>query len=288
MQSKATARIATSGHTVRRVYSRNADFQLLHSLLDNRQQRNRQGVFLVEGVRNINAAMERDWTVRALLYAPERTLSQWAQERIASTPVEIHYHLSPELLAELSGKDEVSELLALVEMRRLTVPELPTTESPLYCLFDRPSNRGNLGTIIRSCDALGIDALAITGHGVDPYDPETVGASMGSFFALPLAQVNSAAEFDGWVATLRTRYAGFQVVGTSAHGVADIDAIDLGLPTLLLVGNESDGLSHRLATACDILARIPMAQGTGASSLNVAAAATVLFYEAARQRKPVT
>lgn len=270
---------------IRRIYSRNADFQLLSALLENRQQRNRQGVFLVEGVRNINAAIERGWTVRALLFAPERPLSQWAQERIATTPVETHYHLSPDLLDELSGKDESSELLALVQMRRLTVADLPTAERPLYCLFDRPSNRGNLGTIIRSCDALGVDALAITGHGVDPYDPETVGASMGSFFALPLAQVNSAAEFDDWVTILRERHAGFQVVGTSAHGVADIDAIDLRLPTMLLIGNESDGLSHRLVSACDVLARIPMTQGSGASSLNVAAAATVLFYEAARQRR---
>lgn len=270
---------------IRRIYSRNADYQLLHSLLENRQQRNRQGVFLVEGVRNINATIERGWQVRALLYAPERTLSQWAQERIATTPVETHYHIAIDLLAELSGKNETSELLALVEVRRLAAAELPLVETPLYCLFDRPSNRGNLGTIIRSCDALGIDALAITGHGVDPYDPETVGATMGSFFAVPLAQIDSAAEFDGWVTTLRARHTGFQVVGTSAKGTDDIDAIDFHQPTLLLVGNESDGLSHRLAGACDVLARIPMAPGSGASSLNVAAAATVLFYEANRQRR---
>ena len=89
---------------VRRIFSRNADFQLLSALRENRQQRNRQGVFLVEGVRNINGATERGWTVRALIYSPEQALSQWAQERIASTPVETHYHLSAELLGELSGK----------------------------------------------------------------------------------------------------------------------------------------------------------------------------------------
>lgn len=271
--------------TTRRIYSRNADFQLLGALRENRQQRKRQGVFLVEGVRNLNGAIARGWRVRALLYSTDKPMSQWAQERIASTPVQRHYHLSAELLGELSGKDEASELLALVEMRHLSLADLPALANPLYALFDRPSNRGNLGTIIRSCDALGVDALAIAGHGVDPYDTETVGATMGSFFSVPLVQVDSAAQYEGWVATLRAQHDGFQVVGTSAHGSADIDAIDLRLPTLLLIGNESGGLSHRLATSCDVLARIPMATGTGASSLNVAAAATVLFYESARQRR---
>jgi TrmH family RNA methyltransferase len=272
---------------VKRVFSRNADFQVLAALRENRTRRLREGVIWVEGVRNLNSAVARGWAVRALLYAPDRALSDWAQERLQSTPALVHYQLSELLHAELSGREEGSELLALVEMRDFTSALLPEKPTPLLALVDRPANRGNLGTIIRSCDALGVDALVVTGHSVDLYDPETVVATMGSFFALPIVRMESAAALDDWIATLRGRYCDFQVIGTSAHGDAALDAVDLTLPTLLLIGNETNGLSHRLTQLCDRMAIIPMTEQSEASSLNVACAATVLFYEAQRQRRDV-
>jgi len=274
---------------IRRVYSRNADFQLLASLKSNRTRRLREGILWVEGVRNINIAIDRGWRVRSMLYTPDKPLSHWAQERLRTTPTQVNYQVSEPLLAELSDRDEGSELLALVEMRDFSPALLPQKDTPekpapLLALVDRPANRGNLGTIIRSCDALGVDALVVTGHGVDLYDPETVVATMGSFFALPTVRLESAAEVDGWIASLRAHYTNFQVVGTSAHGDAPLDAIDLTRPTLLLIGNETSGLSHRLTELCDRMATIPMMETSAASSLNIACAATVLFYEAQRQR----
>ncbi len=271
--------------TIKRIYSRNADFQLLTALRDNRTRRLREGVIWVEGVRNLNIAIERGWTVRSLLYAPDKPLSQWAQERLRNTPTQCNYQLSETLLAELSNRDEGSELLALVEMRDFTPALLPPRPAPLFALMDRPANRGNLGTLIRSCDALGVDTLVLTGHGVDLYDPETVVASMGSFFALPIVRLESAAALEEWIAALRTTYRGLQVVGTSAQVDAPLDAIDLTLPTLLFIGNEANGLSHRLTELCDRMATIPMAVSSAASSFNVACAATVFFYEAQRQRR---
>lgn len=270
----------------RRVYSRNADFQLLTALKSNRTKRLREGLFWVEGVRNLNAAIDCGWHIRSLIYCPEATLSTWAIQRLQETPTEVNYQVSETLLAELSDRDEGSELLALVEMRDFPIVSEPFSGAPLLALMDRPSNRGNLGTLIRSCDAFGVDALVVTGHSVDLYDPETIRASMGSFFALPVLRFATAAQIDDAIALLRSSHAGFQVIGTSAQARMSVEEVDLTLPTLLLIGNETAGLSHRMTEICDQFVTIPMAAERTASSLNVACAATVLFYEAQRQRRP--
>lgn len=270
---------------IRKLFSRNAEFQQIEVLRHNRNKRHKQRLFFVEGVRNLNEAVRMGWRVRSLVYGSEAPLSRWAAEVVRSIRTEVNYELTAALMAELSGKSDPSELIALVEMRDADVQALDLGERPLLALFDRPSNRGNLGTIMRSCDALGVDALVLTGHGVDMHDPETLAASMGSFFALPVVQVDGHEALLAWIALLRTRYAGFAVVGTSAQGAVAVDAVDLTLPTLLLLGNETDGLSHALQGMCDALVTIPMAETSAASSLNVACAATVLFYEARRQRR---
>ena len=101
-------------------------------------------------------------------------------------PTEKNYQLTSELMGELSGKTDTSELMAVVRMRPDDLSLLPLSENPCLVLFDRASNRGNLGTILRSCDALGADGLILTGHAVDLYDPEVIVSSMGSFFEAPI------------------------------------------------------------------------------------------------------
>ena len=91
---------------------------------------------------------------------------------------------------ELSGKNDPSELMAVIEMREDSLESVKLSDVPFIVLFDRPSNKGNLGTIIRSCDALGADILILTGHAVGLYDPDVVVSSMGSFFRFPDVRVS--------------------------------------------------------------------------------------------------
>ena len=90
---------------------------------------------------------------------------------IETVKTEVNYTLTAQLLKELSGKEETSELLAIIEMREDRLENVALSSNPFIVLFDRPSNKGNLGTMIRSCDALGVDMLIITGHAVDLYEP---------------------------------------------------------------------------------------------------------------------
>lgn len=187
-------------------------------------------------------------------------------------------------MKELSGKTDTSELMAVIKMREDGFSRLPLTDNPLFVLFDRPSNKGNLGAIIRSCDAMGVDGLILTGHAVDLYDPEVIVSTMGSFFHVPVIRIPDNEQIFAWIGQMRGRYPLFQVTGTTAHKEKNIAEVDLTRPTLLMIGNETDGLCRAFKEGCDVLATIPMSGNSSASSLNVACAATVLFYEAARQR----
>lgn len=265
----------------REIHSRDAAFQKLQVLLSNRNKRHRYGEFLVEGVRNINQAVAAGWTISSFLYPRGRELSGWAKDMLQNA--EENCRVSPELFQELSGKEDTSELLAVVKMRSSELSAFRLPSNPLLVLFDRPSNRGNLGTLLRSCDGLGADGLILTGHGVDLYDPEVVTASMGSFFRVPSVQAELK-DVMAFIAALRGRYPGFRLVGTTAHREHPVYREDLSGPVMLMLGNETDGLSYGLKQCSDVLCTIPMAQNSSASSFNVACAGTVLLYEAARQR----
>ncbi|HOA90402.1 MAG: TrmH family RNA methyltransferase [Bacillota bacterium] len=268
-----------------RVIKRDATYQKFEVLKSNRNKRHRYGEFFVEGVRNINHLISEGWTVNSFLYSGEAKLSDWARDILKAVPTKVNYELTDELMAELSGKTDASELMAIVQMRPNDPAQIRPGKNPLLVLFDRPSNRGNLGTIIRSIDAFGLDGLVVTGHSVDLYDPETIVASMGSFFKVPSVRIEDNQSIREWIQGLKAKHPGFQVVGTSAHAECSLFDADLTAPTLLLIGNETDGLSRKLAEISDRMVKIPMSSSSSASSLNVACAASILFYEAIRQRK---
>ncbi len=269
--------------TLLRIQSENNDFQYADTLRRNRVRRQRARAFLVEGVRSINGAFAYGWHVVALLYARDRSLSDWARELLARAEVDFHWELPLTLLAKLSGKEETSELLAIVAMPDDRLARIPLRPELRVVVVDRPASPGNLGTIIRSCDALGVDGLIISGHAVDPYDPETISATTGSLFALPIVRIGGSNDLAPWLADVRATLGGLRIIGTSAQADLDVADADLCAPVLLLIGNETRGLSAAYKELCDTLVTIPIVGS--ASSLNVATATAILLYEIDRQRR---
>jgi len=270
---------------VRRITSRNAKFQQWQALLTNRNKRQRAREFLVQGVRPITIAVERGWPVNALLYNVDRSLSRWARELLSSVSAE-QFAMSGELLAELGEKNEAGgEVVAVMAIPEDDLERIGVDDRFLGVLFDRPTNPGNIGSIIRSADAFGADGLIVTGHAADVYDPKSVRASTGSMFAVPTVRVPSPREVIDWLAVKRASGIPVAVVGTDENGEADIFDFDLTGPVLLLVGNETAGLSAAWRELCDHVVRIPMVGS--ASSLNAANAATAVLYEVSRQRAGV-
>lgn len=263
-----------------RISSRNARFQQWQALLSNRRKRQQAGAFLVHGVRPITLAVQRRWPLRALLFDASRQLSRWATSTLDGVDADLHVAMSPELLAELGEKDDDGpELIAVAalpadDLRRVAIQ----AGSPIL-VFDRPSSPGNIGTLIRSADAFGASALIVTGHAADPYDPKSVRASTGSLFAIPVVRAASPAAVLDWLRDAQTRAV---IAGLDEAGVADIADQDLTGPLVMVVGNETTGLSAAWKTGCDVLVRIPI--GGSVSSLNAATAGTIALYETARQR----
>ncbi|MFC3718443.1 TrmH family RNA methyltransferase [Deinococcus metalli] len=171
-------------------------------------------------------------------------------------------------MAELSDRHDRSELIAVLPIpaddpgRQQSRPDL------CVVVIDRPGLPGTLGSLLRSIDALGGHGLIVVGHAADVYDPEVIRASTGSFFAVPVVQMERVPDVLAWRDSLRGALGDVPLIGAAEDGAVDADA---------------HPLSRAFLAACDHVVRIPM-HGS-ASSLNVAAAGSVLRYEVGRQRR---
>jgi len=285
---------STNRINIEKISKNNASYQKFEVLLTNKNKRYKYNEFMVEGVRNINEAINNNWKINSFIYSYEKKLSKWAFDILHNIKTDINYELSERLMTELSGKENTSELIAIIKMKSNIDMEIEVerkierdkkfSENPVIALFDRPSNKGNLGTILRSCDAFGVEKLIITGHSVDIYEPDVIGASMGSFFKIPFMRFSDNADIDNYITGLKQTYPLLKVIGTTAHDKTNIYEIDMTTPVLFLIGNEADGLNKHYLEISDFLATIPMSEQSSASSFNVSCAATVIFYEAFRQR----
>ena len=265
-----------------RVSSRNARFQQWQALLTNRQKRQRAGEFLVQGVRPISVAVRHGWPLRTLIYDDRKSLSRWAEHILGSSQVP-RVAIAPDLLRELGEKlEDPPELVAVAEIPPDHYTRIRVQPGFLGVAFDRPSTPGNIGTLVRSADAFGAAGVIVTGHAADPYDPKSVRASTGSLFSIPVVREASPQGVLAWVRSLREDGLPVVVVGTHENGAVDIAGYDLTQPALIVIGNETTGLSAAWREACDVVLRIPIAGS--ASSLNAASAGTVALYEASRQR----
>jgi TrmH family RNA methyltransferase len=246
-------------------------------LLTNRSKRQRSGSFLVHGVRPISLALSSGWPLQSLLHNADAALSSWARGSLTDFAGE-QYAVSAELMAELGEKEDgTPELIAVASLPSDDLSRL--WPDSLGVVFDRPTSPGNIGTLIRSADAFGAGYVLVTGHAADPYDPRAVRASAGSIFGPPIVRVPSHAPVLSWLSASDERPL---LVATDETGDVDIAEADLRGPVLLLIGNETAGLSAAWREAADLTVRIPI--GGLASSLNAATAGTVALYEVARQR----
>lgn len=264
------------------IRSRNDVFQLYETLRRNREKRTHMKLFFLEGVHPVEQAIAGGERFASIAYAEDKRLSGWAEDMIRRAAPEVLHPMPAALLAELSDRENPCELICILHQRddaearlRKAVSEAKT---PLLVLCDRPTNPGNLGTIIRSADAFGACGVLMTGHAADPCDPQCIRASIGTVFHLPVLALGSSEAAVDFIRSLGE----FQIAGTSAKGTMAFHEVDFTRPTALIVGNETFGMSKAWKESCDLLLRIPIYGA--ASSLNVGCAASICLYEIARQR----
>jgi TrmH family RNA methyltransferase len=180
-------------------------------------------------------------------------------------------------MESLADKDNPQGILAIVRQKQTQLDELQHSSAvgsqKITCAaaLVTPQDPGNVGTILRTLDAVGADALFLLDGGVELYHPTVIRSSMGTIFWKPVIQT-SFSEFVEWA-----RQGSYQLIGTSAHGEVDYQTLVPNTPWILVLGNEQKGLSTEQTNACDVAVSVPMKGRV--SSLNLAVAAGVLLYQ---------
>ncbi len=243
--------------------------------LAERRARRRDGAFVVEGVQPVWRAVEAGWEIETLLVVPARlpesASAMVAQRRAAGTLV---VEVAESLAARLSERDTPPGLLAVVRCRAAAVPEA-VGPGDVFVALDRVANPGNLGTVVRTADAAGAAGVILVGDTADEYAPAAVKASMGSLFAVPVCRMPDPEALFGWAGVV-----GANVVATSGYAERAHWAGTYRTPTVVLLGNEGEGLAADVLDRADHTVRIPM--GGTAESLNLAVAAALMLYEVRR------
>jgi TrmH family RNA methyltransferase len=236
--------------------------------LRQKKARNETGLFLVEGIHHVGEAFEAGWEIESVLYASGLLTSPFAHDLISRLSFQPQ-PVTAQVMESLADKENPQGIMAIVHQRKRQLKDLkPVTRAVALV---SPQDPGNVGTILRTLDAVGADALFLLDGGVELYHPSVVRASMGTIFWKPMIQT-SFNEFLGWA-----RAGNYQLIGTSAKADMDYRAITPQTPWVLALGNEQKGLSSEQMTACTVTVSLPM-QGR-VSSLNLAVAAGVLLYQ---------
>ncbi len=245
--------------------------------LSNKKDRDESRSFIAEGLKLVIDALELGWTIKTLVYAKaakgKPQVEQVALKTVATGGLVLE--VSEKVLSSITRRDNPQMVVGVFEQRYGNLRDIKPAVGETYVALDRVRDPGNLGTIIRTADASGASGVILIGETTDPFSLETVRATMGSVFAMPVIRA-SVADFIKW-----QKAAGVQVVATHLAGAVDYRTIDYRKkPVVLLMGNEQAGLPDELAKEATALARIPQ-QGR-ADSLNLAIATGIMLFEVRR------
>ncbi len=250
--------------------------------LRNRQEREQTGLFFIEGIRIVAEALQLHAKVETLVVAPELLKSRFAQETLLAqrergVPC---LEVTAEVFKSLSAKDGPQGIAAVLHQHWEPLGQMRLKANDCWVALDAAQDPGNIGTILRTSDAVGNAGLLLLENCADPYDPGALRASMGAVFSQRLIKV-SFAEFARWKHQQQV-----QVIGTSDAAAHDYRSVSYSRPLILLMGSERQGLSNEQQALCDTVVKIPMVGRS--DSLNLAVATGIVLYEIFYQQPPVS
>ena len=250
----------------------------LHRLKDRRAT----GLFLAEGLRVVGQALDSGAEIRQLIICPDLLISEYGQQlvdRASKLGIDC-LEVNEPVFASLARKDTPQGIAAVIAQRWQVLESLTPQEGELWVGLQAVQNPGNLGTILRTCDAVGATRLLLLDDCTDPYDPAAVKASMGSIFTVKLTKTHAEA-FRVW----HTRHEEMVIVGTSDHAEEDYAQTVYPQTCLLLMGSERQGLPDEYVQLCTKMVCIPM-EGS-CDSLNLAVATGIILYQIYNQRRNI-
>jgi TrmH family RNA methyltransferase len=243
--------------------------------LEKARERKKSGLFLVEGVRELNLAIANGYNVDKIFVCPDYLPLIDALAQINDTNAE-WISIGPEVADKLFYRKGIANVLGLVNSQSKTLDKLLLKENPLILVIEEVEKPGNLGAMLRTADASGTDAVIICDPATDIFNPNVVRSSLGCLFSVPIA-VASKHETLQFLEKNKIHSFAAHLEATKSHFTADFS-----LGTAIIVGSEADGLTDIWRTAASEMIKIPMLGQH--DSMNVSNAAAVLLYEAVRQR----
>ena len=231
------------------------------------KERAATGLFLVEGIHAVGEAVTAGWDVEAILHSSGKLRSEYGLGLLSSFHGRIE-DVAPDTLAYVADKDNPQGIIAIVHQRRPNLVDIRKIRSGAALVS--PQDPGNVGTIVRTLDAVASNVLFLLDGGVDPYHPSAIRASMGTSFWIPIVEAGFQ-EFVAWRGKQN-----YELIGTSAHEGRSLHDFRPGEPWILLLGSEQKGLSAEQRQQCDVVLSLPMRGRT--TSLNLAVAAGIFLY----------
>ncbi len=246
--------------------------------LKNRRDRDKQNRYIIEGYRALSRGIKHGLTLKEFYVCPDYFLGENEVKLI-----ETHEKLGAEIIVvpphvfdKMAYRDRPEGLLGVAEQFHLTLDDINLAENPFLLIAEATEKPGNLGTMLRSTDATGADALIVCDRCTDIFNPNVVRASTGCIFSVPTIEASS----DEVLAWLRKN--GIKVLAATPHTTNMYTDVDMTGPIAIAVGTEQVGLTDKWMNQADLKVKIPMLGE--ADSLNVATATTILMYEVVRQR----
>jgi len=247
--------------------------------LRDRRQRAKQGRTLIDGVREIARAIDAGIELDEVFICEPRARGEECEAvvRRACKSAAHAWQVTPEVFEKLAFGDRAEGVVAVAIPRRLGLADLNVQSDALVAVLDRIEKPGNVGAILRTADGAGVSAVIVTDPASDLYNPNCIRASLGTLFTLQVCE-STAADAIAWLS-----HRDFQILAARVDAEKSYTDVDYHPATAIVLGSEADGLSAAWSDPRVTGIKLPM-QGA-ADSLNVAATAAVLFYEALRQRR---
>lgn len=257
----------------------NAQIISIRKLLESKFRRT-SGLFLAEGLRVVGQALESHAAVEQLIFSPELLISEYGQLLVESAQAqEIPLlEVSASVFSSLARKDKPQGIAAVIQQKWFTLSQLVKDSRGIWVALESVQNPGNLGTILRTCDAVAAKGLILLNDSTDPFDPAAIKASMGSIFTIPLSRANFES-FSQWLGANPQ----LSLVGTSDKAPLDAFATKYPPACVLMMGSEREGLSPDYLKLCNQIVRLPM-EGA-CDSLNLAIAAGIMLYQIYQYQK---
>ena len=245
------------------------------------KERTATNTFLAEGLRVVGQAVDSAARIQELIYCEELLISDYGRHLLteldANPSVEI-VEVSKTVFESLARKDKPQGIAAVIHQKWANLSDFSGIDNGIWVALEAIQNPGNLGTVLRTCDAVGAKGLILLDHSTDPYDPAAIKASMGAIFTVPVfrSDLTSLHKFLQQNPAINT-------IGTSDKADQDYFQFDYPDPLLLLMGSEREGLSEPYQQLCQTMIRIPM-EGD-CDSLNLSVATGVMLYQIYSQHR---